>query len=471
MKKCPKCNIEYDDNDSFCPVCGGKLVPVDACPNCGKPINVNDVFCRHCGCRIEKEYRCKKCNAVIPENSKFCPECGEKIVDPVVSVPNKNIPVDAAIDRSLFKKVLFFAGHAVFFILLILLFVGCFGAIYKAESSQSLGIGNSETTIAYFFGEAIDNIKAATANNARNDYRNFLLTMLVLEYINWIFALVSILAGASIGLIGLLKGTNKKTYSFNGKPYLIAFLGVLPYLFIFGVKYSSNISGYSTYQASYYSSSLTTETFYIKQVFGWGTMMVLVCSAVGVCLMGLFRIAQAIISKDSPIRESMSICFKLAFYFLLVFALFRVVDINYVQTNGSIKGYFSAYEAYTTALQTYSNQRGETVTSVPEGAVYCLISIILLYVGGLIGVTLFGGFFESKKFDVLVAFGLVLMLVLFISGYALAQKGVSDYLYELYLGMIPKEAFKYSPMGIAMPIVATLSVVGFGVVSSLKIEK
>lgn len=470
MKKCPKCNIEYDDNDSFCPVCGGKLVPVDACPNCGKPINVNDVFCRHCGCRIEKEYRCKKCNAVIPENSKFCPECGVKIVDPVVSVPSKNVSSDTTADRSLFKKILFFAGHAVFFVLLILLFVGCFGDIRKTESTPSLGYGNSETSIAYFFGEAIDNIKAVTTNNTRNDYRAFLTTMLVFEYINWFFALASILVGVSIGLVGLIKGMNKKTYSFNGKPYLIALLGVLPYLFIFGVKYSVNISGYASYQ-EYYYSSITTETYYIKQVFGWGTTMVLVCSAIGVGLMGLLRIASSIINKDSPIKESLSICFKLAFYFLFVFALFRVVDINYVQTNGSIKGYFSVYEGYTTALQTYSNQRGETINSIPESAVYCLISTILLYFAGLIGIALFSGFFESKKFDILVVFGLILMLMLFISGYALAKKGVSEYYNTIYLGAIPKETFKYSPMGIAMPIVTTLSVAGFGIVSSLKIEK
>ena len=301
MKKCPKCNIEYDDNDSFCPVCGGKLIPVDACPNCGKPVNVNDVFCRHCGCRIEKEYRCKKCNAVIPENSKFCPECGEKIVDPVVSVPSKNVATDSSIDKSIFKKVLFYAGHVIFFVLLILLFIGCFGDIYKTESTPSLGLGNSETSIAYFFGEAMDNIKATTANNTRNDYRNFLTTMLVFEYINWFFAIISILVGASLGLVGLLKGTNKKTYSFNGKPYLIALLGVLPYLFIFGVKYLGNITGYSSYQ-SYYYSSVTTENYYVKQAFGWGTTMVLVCSCVGVGLMGLFRVALSIINKESPIK-------------------------------------------------------------------------------------------------------------------------------------------------------------------------
>ena len=27
MKKCPKCNKEYDDSKSFCPECGSQLVP------------------------------------------------------------------------------------------------------------------------------------------------------------------------------------------------------------------------------------------------------------------------------------------------------------------------------------------------------------------------------------------------------------------------------------------------------------
>lgn len=468
MKKCPKCDIEYDDSDSFCPVCGGKLIPVDACPSCGQPINVNDVFCRHCGCRIEKEYRCKKCNAVIPENSKFCPECGEKIVDPVVSVPANNVSTGKGFDRTFVKKLLFFAGHAVLFVLLILMFVGCFGDIYKTESTPGLGLSNSETTIAYFFGEAVDNIKAATASDTRNDYQSFLAMMLVFEYINWFFALGTILSGLIIGLVGLFKGATKKAYSFNNKPYLVALLGALPYVFIFGVKYSGDISGYTSY-TSYYST--TTSTFYTKQIFGWGTTMILVCSAIGICLMSLLRIGVSVIEKDSFVKEIASACFKLTFYFIFVFSLFRMVDIRYLQSNVSIKGYFSAYEGYTTALASYSRQIGNTIQTIDDGAVNCLISTILLYSGGIVCVALFGGLFEAKKFDFVFVVGQILVLVLYITGFALARNGFSEYATKVYAGLIPEESFKYSPMGIVMPVITTLCIIGFGVTSFIKTKQ
>ena len=86
MKKCLKCNKEYEDSDNFCPRCGEKLVQTNVCQKCGHPVATEDIFCRHCGHKIEKEYRCEKCNAIIPEGAKFCPECGNNIANPVVSI-------------------------------------------------------------------------------------------------------------------------------------------------------------------------------------------------------------------------------------------------------------------------------------------------------------------------------------------------------------------------------------------------
>ena len=37
MKKCSKCNKEYDDSKMFCPACGGQLVPVSTTPSDSKP--------------------------------------------------------------------------------------------------------------------------------------------------------------------------------------------------------------------------------------------------------------------------------------------------------------------------------------------------------------------------------------------------------------------------------------------------
>lgn len=55
MKSCLKCKCQYEDEYSFCPKCGGKLVEDNHCPQCNRIIEKGYTFCPYCGCKIRDD--------------------------------------------------------------------------------------------------------------------------------------------------------------------------------------------------------------------------------------------------------------------------------------------------------------------------------------------------------------------------------------------------------------------------------
>lgn len=47
--KCQKCGALANDDDNFCPKCGGKIERKENCGKCGTPISPDDEYCRKCG--------------------------------------------------------------------------------------------------------------------------------------------------------------------------------------------------------------------------------------------------------------------------------------------------------------------------------------------------------------------------------------------------------------------------------------
>lgn len=51
--KCEKCGRGGDQDQKFCPQCGGKMViPLTKCPSCKKPIGETEKFCMECGGKL-----------------------------------------------------------------------------------------------------------------------------------------------------------------------------------------------------------------------------------------------------------------------------------------------------------------------------------------------------------------------------------------------------------------------------------
>ena len=52
--KCIKCGRGGDEDQKFCPQCGGKMVvPLTNCPQCKKSIDDSEKFCTECGNNLD----------------------------------------------------------------------------------------------------------------------------------------------------------------------------------------------------------------------------------------------------------------------------------------------------------------------------------------------------------------------------------------------------------------------------------
>ena len=322
----------------------------NVCPNCGQPIDPNDAFCGHCGHKIEKEYHCESCGAVLPEGAKFCAECGTKVTNPVVSLTtstssqkpteqkpthqnqqpdtNQNATPSKTID--IFKMVFYFVAGGMSLLLLLLMFVGCFGDILRIKEFVS----DSGTTtssvdaihISYFFGKAIDDIKSASEGALYGEYGGFQTAMLVVEYICWILALSLITVAIIVTTIKFIKGITRKQYEFNSKLVIVAIIASLPYLYVFGVKRLTHLDVQSNYVLYPYHS--TNDVTY-----GWGTTMIFVSTIIGVALLALYDVGLAVFEKKLIVRTSIISAFKILFFVFLI--IVSLLPIRRLGTNDS----------------------------------------------------------------------------------------------------------------------------------------
>ena len=195
MKKCLNCNLEFDDNSTFCPKCGQKLVSKNVCPKCGKPIEPSDAFCRHCGAKLEKVVFCPKCQTTCPPDSEFCPKCGTKTVNGLVTRGHCHVETRNAVNSPV-RKAFAIVALVLSSVACLLLLIGVFGDFFTKTST--IGVSKSYG-ISYFFKEGIETVKASFWGSNK-DYFKFMLTSFVIENILFFGGLVSclVLVGISI---------------------------------------------------------------------------------------------------------------------------------------------------------------------------------------------------------------------------------------------------------------------------------
>jgi hypothetical protein len=231
------------------------------------------------------------------------------------------------------------------------------------------------------------------------------------------------------------------------------------------MRNSAYIEGVNAASASYIVHVTMSSTF------GWGTTMILVSTIISFCLIGSYKVGMAITSKKDIVGESVFFVVKTVFFVVFLFAMQQSVGIYYSTASNKISGYMTSYSIYTANLESYSS---DTIKSVPFYATNCLIGSILLFVSGIIGTIMFSTMKNRKDF-IPYAISSVILLGLALTGYIMCYNGTTKAASEgivdsLYSG-IPEGSIRYSSMGVVLPIIAVLSVVGAGFARFFKSEQ
>ena len=455
MKKCPNCGAEYSDDAVYCKKCGQKLVSTNVCQKCGHPVSVDDAYCEKCGHKIEKEYRCESCGSIISENAKFCEECGAKVTNPVVSVaPCKALSTKSNEDKenikpNLWNKIIFYVLNVVSIILIILFIVGCFGDITKTKI-VSTGSAQIETTVSieYFFGKAVRDIDEVAQTMRFGEYSSVQRLFLSFEYITWISAILMSIFGLILQIRALYIGIKKQKYNVETKNLFRTTLCVVPYLLMLGILHFAKmkISG----GGEFYKAVIT---------YGWGTMMLLVCSIVAVCFGSLLNLFSAIINKRKFINETIISVSKISFFIIMMFAIKSVVSGNYAETvdgtTTTLKGSITTYYFYMQSLSQFS---AGTIDAMPAHSIKLLLGPIFTFVGGVFGIVFVSLMHQSdKKFSMIFSMAFAILTLGFVTtGYALALSGVRNMM--ISIDPYSYEIFKFSGTGIAFMVLIIVSI-------------
>ena len=467
MKKCLSCNKDFNDEEIFCPICGSKLVEENVCQKCGSPVAIDEEFCGHCGYKIEKEYRCEKCNSLINEDDSFCSNCGAKVENPVVTiVPIKNkLKNNKKVNKdnkernpNLVNKILFLVLCGVLITCLFFAFIGCFGDImvYRVFPSNTGAVSELDIKSNYFFGEAITAFDRDYPGNA-SDFRAYLVFRICLEYIFWVTALVSCVAGIAVIATKMYKNFKIKKYTFKAKWFVLPFLGLIPYLLMFTLETSGQLS------ATYGSD----DHYFVECTYGWGTGMIITFLFIGLVTYIGYRISNAIVNKKPFILESIFYGIFLIYFSVFMASFGHTVDIDKSTSSSYFYGYTAVLRGYEAELM--MNRE------VPEYAQYFCDGTYYLLITYLITILFFGYILLCRNKIATLIVSILFFINIFImvgGGYMMCYIGATDN-HAIANGIVNfalDDTAQLSSMGVAMAVFSVLSVVGFNVLAWLKKE-
>ena len=412
MKKCLKCNKDFDDDSLFCPECGEMLVSNDTCPNCHKEVKLGDKFCRHCGRKIERIRVCSECGKEVDDETVFCPKCGSKIPDDGFIRNSKSISrqsKSSSAEQKPLSSYITYAFTAIFGILAILLIVGMFGNIIKANT---LGL-SSEQSIKYFFGEGAKNLESIKESYKYKEYYTFTVIEFVLDNIFYFGGLVGLITSIVFTVINLVKACSLKE-EIKHAPLYGMVISVLPYLFIIAYQNFANMN--------YMSITLSA-------TFGWGTTMLVVAV---LCLL-FFILVHGCLSSSKNSKDVIASIIReltpIAIASIVIFGMSLVL--SYSNSSEGVTESYQINAAYypRSVLMSFSS---EAIDSFPSSAVTAIVGYFLLLLSSLLMISSL--YLVGRKSNVasLAFFGL--SYVIFIVASILCYSGAKELAKNMTMG-------------------------------------
>ena len=333
MKKCLKCNKVFLDDSLYCPECGELLISDDSCPSCHKEVKPDDKYCRYCGTKINRIHVCSQCGKQLEGDESFCSKCGTKLEGPGFILNKKRRSKGENNDGNIKENsIVNYILYGVIAVVAILLVIGMFGDIVTASAGE---IKNSQT-ISYFFGEGARNLETIKSAYKYPEYYNFVFSIFIIENILYFVGLVGLISSIGYACFAIYKSFKEKT-RMKSSPIIFMAISVLPYVAIVGIN-------------SLISLKEMGGIVSVSSVFGWGPILLIVGSMIGLASISFIDIYE---NRNGILSAVILVCG-------LAHAL--CVSTKYSASNATLE--VSGFYLLSNIIQPFSQG---TVEELPEG--------------------------------------------------------------------------------------------------------
>ena len=366
------------------------------CPKCQHSNVEGAKFCSECGNKlIDSEHLCPFCHSKVNYPDKYCSSCGGRLLWPSQNGPRQVTTSNNFHININIRKVI--AG-LIISIAIILLIVGLFGAIGKANYSSNGSNMSSTTNFTYFFGEGFKSLNETKDIYPYPEYYNVSLFMFIINTISYFSLLLSIPLFVIIDFIRYLK---IKIFDYKFIRYIFLISIVHLCILFSRILLVSQESGVHIYIS-----------------LSWGSILLIIGTPI--LLAGLFL--DRVIANEN---KSPSIILKYSFYALAILTtLLFFSKIYSLLIDASAYMDASLYNVTLLAITEYST--GSAVNELPG----LVISLVIEYIGlaTLIASIILLANNKFKSFFILTSISAVSLLTSFFMTLGIANSYVKDHI-------------------------------------------